>query len=255
MSKNKRSTPRSRQSATPTVDGSTSSGSVGFRKRIRDITPFSPAQKEFFEYYESGFNLMLSGAAGCGKTFIALYKALEESRAASYRKKVVVVRSVVPTRDMGFLPGTQQEKEAAYITPYKAIVSDLYGEEKAWESLVSRGALTFMTTSYIRGITLDNSIVIVDEAQNCNFHELDSIITRIGQGSRIIFAGDYYQSDFHRDSEKDGIKAFTKILRKMNYFKEVNFGWEDIVRSGIVRDYIMTKELLERDGETPSNHE
>jgi len=220
--------------------------STSWRKRLIDIFPFSQAQEDFFQYYKKGYNLILSGAAGCGKTFIALHHALNEAKEYQYRKKVIIVRSVVPTRDMGFLPGTQKEKEAAYTTPYENIVNELYGDSNAWETLVDRGTIQFMTTSYIRGITLNNSIVIVDEMQNCNFHELDSVITRIGEESRIIFAGDYYQSDFTRAHDRQGINKFLTILEKMNYFRHIRFGWEDICRSGIVRDYIMTKELEEK---------
>lgn len=231
---------QSKQSSTRTKK------STSWRKRLIDIFPFSQAQEDFFRYYEKGYNLVLSGAAGCGKTFIALHHALNESKEYQYRKKVIIVRSVVPTRDMGFLPGTQKEKEAAYTTPYENIVNELYGDSKAWETLVDQGTIQFMTTSYIRGITLNNSIVIVDEMQNCNFHELDSVITRVGEESRIIFAGDYYQSDFTRDRDRQGINKFLTILEKMNYFRHIRFEWEDICRSGIVRDYIMTKELEEK---------
>jgi len=231
---------QSKQSSTRTKK------STSWRKRLVDIFPFSQAQEDFFRYYEKGYNLVLSGAAGCGKTFIALHHALNESKEHQYRKKVIIVRSVVPTRDMGFLPGTQKEKEAAYTTPYENIVNELYGDSKVWETLVDQGTIQFMTTSYIRGITLNNSIVIVDEMQNCNFHELDSVITRIGEESRIIFAGDYYQSDFTRDRDRQGINKFLTILEKMNYFRHIRFEWEDICRSGVVRDYIMTKELEEK---------
>jgi predicted ribonuclease YlaK len=233
-----------KQSEDTKSSGRASTGS--WRKRLIDISPFSQGQEDFFRYYEKGYNMILSGAAGCGKTFIALHQALSESKESQYRKKVIIVRSVVPTRDMGFLPGSQKEKEAAYTTPYENVVNELYADGKAWHMLTERDVIRFMTTSYIRGITLRNSIVIVDEMQNCNFHELDSVITRIGEGSRIIFAGDYYQSDFTRNNEREGINKFLSILEKMNYFKHIRFGWEDICRSGIVRDYIMTKELERR---------
>lgn len=223
-----------------------------WKKRLIDICPFTQSQEDFFSYYDKEYNIILSGAAGCGKTFIALYKALEESKKHQYKKKVIIVRSVVPTRDMGFLPGTQKEKEAAYVIPYQAIVNSLYCDSNAWDILCDRGIIQFMTTSYIRGITLCNSIIIVDEMQNCNFHELDSVITRVGEESRIIFAGDYYQSDFTRNSEKQGINDFLKILDKMNYFKHIRFTWADICRSGIVRDYIVTKEQMEETHEQSS---
>lgn len=214
-----------------------------------DVSPFTQAQQDFFSFYEKGYNIVLSGSAGCGKTFIALYKALEESKETQYKKKVIIVRSVVPTRDMGFLPGTQKEKEAAYIIPYRMLVNSLYNDSGAWDALHERGIIEFMTTSYIRGITLNDCIIIVDEMQNCNFHELDSIITRVGENSRIIFAGDYYQSDFTRKDEQLGINRFLSILEKMTYFTHIKFTWADICRSGIVRDYIMTKEEMETSNE------
>lgn len=244
MAQNKPSTTRTKKSTS----------NPAWRKRLIEILPFSQSQEDFFRYYQKGYNLVLSGAAGCGKTFIALHQALNECKDHQYRKKVIIVRSVVPTRDMGFLPGTQKEKEAAYTTPYENIVNELYGDGKAWETLVDRGVIQFMTTSYIRGITLNNSIVIIDEMQNCNFHELDSIITRVGEESRIIFTGDYYQSDFTRDRDRRGINKFLTILEKMNYFTHIRFEWEDICRSGIVRDYIMTKELEEKESsESPKS--
>jgi phosphate starvation-inducible protein PhoH and related proteins len=214
---------------------------------LKKIEPLTESQQKFFEAFDKDYNVILSGSAGAGKTFIALAKALELVIKSKFKKRLVIVRSVVPTRDMGFLPGTQGEKEAAYTVPYISIVNDLFGDGKAWEALIKRGAIRFITTSYIRGITLNNSVIVVDECQNCNFHELDSIMTRIGDSSRIIFAGDYYQSDFSKSNDRKGILRFFRIIDKLNYFKHVEFTWEDIVRSQIVRDYIMTREIQERE--------
>jgi phosphate starvation-inducible protein PhoH len=224
-----------------------------FRKSLIDVSPLTPSQLEFFDKYDQDYGLVLSGSAGCGKTFIALFKALEEAKASNYKKTVTIVRSVVPTRDMGFLPGTQKEKEAAYTTPYESLVNSLYGDSNAWETLCGMGVIQFITTSYIRGITIKNSIIIVDECQNCNFHELDSIITRIGSGSRIIFAGDYNQSDFTHKKDKDGFGKFLKILNRLNYFHEIQFDWSDIVRDGVVRDYVMTREIVEKEMDQSGN--
>jgi len=213
---------------------------------LKSIEALTDSQHEFFEAFDKDYNVILSGSAGSGKTFIALAKALGAVIKSKFKKRLVIVRSVVPTRDMGFLPGTQGEKEAAYILPYVSIVNDLFNDGKAWDTLVKKGAIRFITTSYIRGITLNNSIIVVDECQNCSGHELDSVITRIGDNSRIIFCGDYYQSDFWRESEKDGILKFMKIIDRLNYFKHIEFTWEDCVRSGIVRDYLMAKEIQEK---------
>ena len=157
---------------------------------------------------------------------------------------VRIIRSVVPTREIGFLPGTLEEKLDAYTGPYRSATTHLFEDEKAYDKLVSNGYISFESTSYIRGMTYDNSIVVIDEAQNLNFHELDSVITRIGNCSKIIICGDYRQSDFKNDREKQGINQFLSILEHMKDFSVITFTWEDIVRSDFVRDYIMTKEWM-----------
>lgn len=210
---------------------------------LKKIDPLTESQQNFFDAFDKDYNVILSGSAGAGKTFIALAKALELVIKSKFKKRLVIVRSVVPTRDMGFLPGTQGEKEAAYTVPYISIVNDLFGDSKAWETLVKKGAIRFITTSYIRGITLNNSVIVVDEFQNMVGRELDSIITRVGENSRIIFCGDVYQTDFDKKNERGGANQFLEILNDLSYFKHIEFTWDDIVRSGLVRDYIMTKEL------------
>jgi len=214
-------------------------------EHLRVLEPITKNQRLVFESYEKGNNLILSGSAGSGKTFLALYHALEDVLDKDKpADKVVIVRSAVPTRDMGFLPGDKDEKEDVYLAPYKAIVTELFNDSDAWNKLVMQGAIEFLTTSYIRGITLSDAVIIVDEMQNLNFHELDSVITRVGQNCRFIMCGDYYQSDFHKDGDKNGILQFLEIIRDMKYFSEIQFSWEDIVRSDLVREYIMTKEQL-----------
>ena len=203
-------------------------------------------QEIVFKSWEKN-NMVLSGSAGTGKTFISLYLALKDvlDKKTQYQK-VLIVRSAVPTRDMGFLPGTQEEKEAAYTLPYQIIVNDLFSDPGAWGKLTQLKQVEFCTTSYLRGMTFNDCIIIVDEAQNCNYHELCSIITRVGENCKFVMCGDYYQSDFTRQGDKDGINDFLKILDNMNHFEVVEFVWKDIVRSGLVRDFIMTKEMHER---------
>ena len=209
------------------------------------IDPITERQKEVFDAWRDGDNMALVGTAGTGKTFLALYLALEEvmDKSTPY-DSVRIIRSVVPTRDVGYLPGTIEEKLNAYTGPYRAIASELFEDERAYDKLVHNKYITFESTSYIRGLTYDNSIVVVDEMQNLNFHELDSVITRIGNCSKIIFCGDYKQSDFKSENDKKGINIFLDILEQLRNFSVVEFNWEDIVRSGLVRDYIMTKEWM-----------
>ena len=217
--------------------------------RYDDLLEYSPItenQKIAFDAFDDGDNLVLAGSAGTGKTFIALYMALVQllEPATEYRR-IIIIRSAVPTRDIGFLPGTAEEKKEMYTIPYKNICTELFNDNAAWKKLIASRTILFESTSYIRGSTFDDAIIIVDEMQNLTFHELDSVITRVGQRSKILFCGDYKQSDFKWNDEKEGIFKFLTILEHMKDFAIVQFGWDDIVRSGMVRDYIMTKEMLE----------
>ena len=209
--------------------------------------PLTANQRKAFDYYKLGQNLALIGAAGTGKTFIASYLALEEvlDKSSNY-EKIIFVRSAVPTRDMGFLPGTQEEKEEAYKAPYKAITTELFEDPTAWDKLVTMKSIEYLTTSYIRGLTIQNAIIIIDEAQNCNYHELCSVITRLGNNTKIIVCGDHYQSDFKTEKDKEGLNGFLYILKHMKYFDIIDFTWNDIVRSGLVRDFLMTKDLIDQ---------
>jgi len=214
------------------------------------LEPLTQSQGEATLEYDQGNNLILSGSAGTGKSFLALYKALEQVLDKNMPcDKVYIVRSIVPTRDIGFLPGDEREKLLAYEPPYVQLCKDIFGRGDAWKILNTTDKIELVSTSYIRGLTLADSIIVVDECQNLTFHELDSVITRLGRNSRIIFSGDYYQSDFKYTREKDGILQFLKILEQLKRFTVVNFTWEDIVRHDLVRDYIMTKELMAQNGQ------
>ena len=215
---------------------------------LLDITPASENQKKFFEAYRSDKHLFVYGCAGTGKTFIALYNALKDvlSEITPYQK-IVIVRSLVATREIGFLPGDHDDKSALYQIPYKNMVKYMFEMptdadfEMLYGNLRSQETITFWSTSFIRGTTLDNSIIIVDECQNLNFHELDSIITRVGDNSRIVFCGDARQSDLTKTNERNGILDFMKIIDRMPEFESIEFGVEDIVRSGLVKSYIVNK--------------
>lgn len=216
--------------------------------KIDDLETYDPItanQKVAYEAWDDGDHLALVGSAGTGKTFIAMYLGLEAvlEKQSPY-DSITIFRSVVPTRDMGYLPGSLEEKQEVFETPYKNIAMELIGGDQPYKRLVQNHMMKFLTTSYIRGMTIDNSIVIVDECQNLSFHELDSVITRIGNNCRIIFCGDYHQSDFTNESEKDGVIKFMRVVEHLKNFSVVTFNWDDIVRSDFVRDYIMAKEML-----------
>lgn len=208
---------------------------------LGQIEPLTDNQARCFDYFYNGHHMLLHGVAGTGKSFISLYLALDQVLRRGKYSRVVIVRSVVPTRDMGFLPGTAVEKAAAYESPYRIMCARLFGGGDAYEILKKMGIIEFDTTSFMRGITIDNAIIIVDEINNMDFQELDTVMTRIGDNCRLFFCGDYRQSDFRRDNEREGLHRFVEILDSIADFKHVEFDTDDIVRSGIVRSYIIAK--------------
>jgi len=212
------------------------------------IEAITDNQKVVFDAYNEGKNLFLYGAAGTGKTFITLYLALREvlDPFTPYNK-VVLVRSLVSTREIGFLPGDHEDKSALYQIPYKNMVRYMFSMpddnsfEMLYDNLRAQETISFWSTSFIRGVTLDNAIVIVDEFSNLNFHELDSMITRIGEDSKIMFCGDITQTDLTRENDRSGISDFIKILEEMKEFACIEFDINDIVRSGLVKSYLISK--------------
>lgn len=211
---------------------------------MRMVSPKSEKQNNVFIKYQLGNNLLLHGSAGTGKTFISMFLALQDI--FDYRNdfnNLTVVRSVVPTRNMGYLPGGERQKIGIYELPYIDIVNNLFGRGDAYEILRKKEMVDFKSTSFVRGLTLDNTVIIVDECQNLNFHELDSIITRCGESTKIIFCGDFNQSDF-KTVEKQGLLMFMKILKEISSFSFFEFTHDDIVRSGLVKDYIIQKEKI-----------
>ncbi|NDB81217.1 MAG: hypothetical protein EB127_00485 [Alphaproteobacteria bacterium] len=206
------------------------------------IEPLTNNQRRFFEAYDTSKIMLLHGVAGTGKTFIALYHALEEvlDKSNPY-EKVIIVRSAVPSREIGHLPGDEREKTEVYQDPYIAICQDLFGRYDAYQRLTEQKAIQFLITSFVRGITLDNSIIIVDECQNMTDMELNSIITRVGERSKIIFCGDFRQTDLYKKTDMSGLKKFMAIADMMPSFKTFEFGVEDIVRSSLVKEYILAR--------------
>ena len=212
---------------------------------LKHFDPLTQNQRSTFDAFNKDRNLMLHGIAGTGKSFLSMYLSLKEILNGSDKyKKVVIVRSVVPTRDMGFLPGNNKEKTKVYEAPYYAICTEIFGRSDSYEYLKSKNLIEFMSTSFIRGITLNDCIVIVDEMQNATLHELDSVITRIGHNCKVVFCGDFRQSDFTREHERNGLTDFMRVVRSMKSFNFVEFDAADIVRSALVREYIIMKDKL-----------
>jgi predicted ribonuclease YlaK len=218
---------------------------------LLDIDPLTENQKKLFDFYDEGKNIVAYGTAGTGKTFITFYNAIRDvlDENTPY-EKIYIVRSLVATREIGFLPGDHEDKSSLYQIPYKNMVKYMFqmpddaSFEMLYGNLKTQGTISFWSTSFIRGTTLDNAILIIDEFQNLNFHELDSIITRVGENTKICFCGDATQSDLVKANERNGIIDFMRILQVMPSFETIEFGIEDIVRSGLCKEYIIAKTEL-----------
>jgi phosphate starvation-inducible protein PhoH len=204
--------------------------------KVKNITALNDRQAKVLR---SNKNLVLTGYAGTGKTFLTSYIAYQDMFAGNY-DRLIYMRSAVPTRNTGFLPGTQEEKVAIYEAPYIDIASELFGRGDAYDILKKKGLVHFTSTSYVRGINLRNAVIVVDETQNMTYHELDSIITRLNDNCKIMFCGDIRQADLY----KNGLEDFYSVLKNMDEFDFVDFKKEDIVRSDLVRNYIIKKEQI-----------
>ena len=218
---------------------------------LLDIEPLTENQKKLFESYSEGKHIVAHGVPGSGKTFIVLYNALKEvlDEITPY-EKIYIIRSLVQTREIGFLPGDHSDKSALFEIPYKNMVKYMFGLpseadfEMLYGNLKAQETISFWSTSFLRGTTFDNCILIVDEMQNCNGHELESLITRVGDNCKIMFSGDAEQSDLVKTNEKNGIHDFMRILQIMPSFDIIEFGVDDIVRSGLVKEFILAKREL-----------
>ena len=214
---------------------------------MRKIQPLTPTQSDLFQSYREGYNVAAIGTAGTGKTMCAMYLALNDVLQKGGYEQVIVIRSAVQTREQGFMPGSKAQKEAVFEAPYTDIVNDLFGRGDAYQILKTKGMVKFMTSSFVRGLTFDNAIIIVDECQSMTYHELDTIITRVGESSKIVFCGDTKQDDLEISRNRadiSGLAEFLRVLDRVNSFETIKFTPEDIVRSGLVKEYILAKERL-----------
>lgn len=212
-----------------------------------NIKPMTNNQRIAFESWRDGYNLMMHGIAGTGKTFLGLYFAIKEVMNPNSRyKKVFIVRSTVPTRDQGFMPGNQKQKEAVYEEPYYEIATKLFGRGDAYQILKQKQMVQFASTSYLRGCTFEDCIIVVDEVQNMSAGELHTVMTRVGENSRIIFCGDVKQDDLtsERKKEMSGLRDFMRVINRMREFDFIEFEIEDIVRSKLVKSYIIERDKL-----------
>lgn len=211
---------------------------------LKKIYPMTENQKKVFDLYDEGKNLVVYGSAGSGKSFLSLYLGMKEMLDEAAFSKIVILRSAVATRDLGFLPGTEREKISVYEAPYRSIINELFGRADAYDIMKQKDIIEFESTSFLRGLTYANCLIFVDEMENMTFSELNTIFTRIGEGTKIIFAGDIRQCDLNERKESSGMKDFLRIMEELEEFGLVEFTMEDCVRSGLVKNYLMAKERL-----------
>lgn len=210
------------------------------------VQPRTDKQSDMFRAYNDGQNVAAVGSAGTGKTFLALVLAMNSVLDPHCpQNRVIIVRSVVPTREIGFLPGTAEEKVAVYEQPYKDILHELFGKSMTYDNMKEEGLIEFTPTSFIRGLTWDDAVVVIDECQNLTEHEIHSVMTRLGEDTRVVFAGDFIQSDLdgRRGNESGFVKAM-RVLSEIEEFTTVEFGVQDIVRSNLVKKWIMAYERI-----------
>lgn len=214
-------------------------------KDLNRVQALNSSQEEVFHSFHNNKNIFLCGSAGTGKSFLAIFLAIRAVLEGEY-KKLIIIRSPIPTTDVGFLPGELHEKIAVYESPYVQIFDDLFPWKKTFENLKSAGKVEFIPTSFLRGVTFDNAIIVFDEFQNCSDHEFSTVITRTGVNSRLIICGDVRQSDVIDKRKLPHLEKTLKIIREMPSFDVIEFGIDDIVRSGIVKEYLVAKESIER---------
>jgi predicted ribonuclease YlaK len=248
---------RKRTNEAPSPHDSFTIGQIQRKKPINDellldITPLTENQKKLFDSYEKGKNIIAYGSSGTGKSFICLYNALKDVlNVVSPYETIYIVRSLVQTREIGFMPGDESQKQGYFEIPYKNMVKYMFklpceaDFDMLYDNLKLQKTIKFYNTSFIRGLTLDNCIILVDEFANLNGHELDSIITRVGENSKIIFCGDASQSDLVRTSERNGIHAFMEVAKIMPSVDIIEFGIDDVCRSGLVKEYLTAKHSLD----------
>lgn len=210
-------------------------------KDLCSLIPKTQAQRDLISVWNEDKSISVTGSAGTGKTFLALWLALREVFDGDYRQ-LVIIRSIVPSREVGFLPGLLEDKIEVYETPYKALCDDIFEYSNTYEGLKKNDYVGFESTSFLRGRTFDNTIILVDECQNMTFQELHTVLTRVGEGSKIIFVGDTRQVDLVKKNDKSGFEEFMKIITKMKSFEHIEFLPSDVVRSGLVREYLMLLE-------------
>ena len=212
---------------------------------LKSIVPLTKNQEKTFAEYRKGNHLILSGSAGSGKSFLALYLGLQEILCEEGKyEQLLIIRSAVPTRDLGFVPGSLEEKAKIYEAPYQNITNELFNRGDAYSILRNKNVIDFGTTSFLRGLTFNNTIIVFDECQNATFHEIDSLLTRVGGNCKFILCGDSNQNDLNMKKEKSGFPLVIEVLRKISGISLVEFGIDDIVRSGFVKSYISEKEKM-----------
>lgn len=215
--------------------------------QLKTVKPLTKGQSKAFKEWNSGYGLFQHGVAGTGKTHVSLYLALKAIEDGLYNK-LIIVRSAVPTRNQGFLPGSAEEKQVVYEEMYIHAINQLYQFKNAYHLLKRNYKIMFCSTSYLRGINMDDCIVVFDEIQNATEHEISTVMTRLGSNARVLLSGDHRQCDLTKREEISGIKNTLKRMSMMDeYIKLIEYDYNDIVRSDFCKAWIMSEKALDND--------
>ena len=211
---------------------------------LNDIAPLTYSQERVFDLWRDDYSMVLSGSAGTGKSLVALFLALQEVLSGKSKyKKVIIVRSAVQTREIGHLKGDLSEKTEVYELPYIQLCNDIFCKYNQYKFLKESGIIEFVTTSFVRGLTFKDCIVIADEFQNCNYGEISTVVSRLGNNAKIVLCGDTKQNDLiTKRNEESGMAEFVEISKMIPSFRNVHFTVDDIVRSGLVKEFLMAEE-------------
>jgi phosphate starvation-inducible protein PhoH and related proteins len=208
---------------------------------LKKVDPRTANQEKIFDRFDEGKHLYIHGTAGTGKTYVACYLAMDAILNHGDFEELVIIRSAVPSRRQGFLPGNEEEKNEIFEVPYENLFTKLFDGDRPYQNLKSSNKVRFISTSYLRGITLENCVVLIEEVQNMNDGEIDTVMTRLGENCRAIICGDTAQNDLFYMHEDSCIDKLSKVVRKMPSFSVIEMKPEDICRNGLVREWLLSK--------------
>ncbi|MBE6813179.1 MAG: phosphate starvation-inducible protein PhoH [Ruminococcaceae bacterium] len=212
--------------------------------RGKPVKPKTLGQKTYLEQIENNTIVFGVGPAGTGKTYLAVAMAVKAFRAKEVNRIILTRPAVEAGEKLGFLPGDLQQKVDPYLRPLYDALFDMLGAEN-FQKYQEKGNIEVAPLAYMRGRTLDDSFIILDEAQNTTPEQMKMFLTRLGFGSKIVVTGDITQIDLP-DGKKSGLKEAVRILKNIPDIASVQFSEKDVVRHKLVQDIVKAYEKNEK---------